>query len=75
MNKINHCYQPSDCTSMAGVCPFGCQIPYNKIEDVVTLRTEVMVNNGGPEWYRELIGPTEKIEWLRSRLGQEKTSR
>ncbi|MCX6835502.1 MAG: hypothetical protein NTW07_10285 [candidate division Zixibacteria bacterium] len=44
--------------------------PYNKIEDIVTLRTEVMLNNGGAKWYRELIGAPEKIEWLRSRLSQ-----
>lgn len=44
--------------------------PYNRIDDVVTLRTEVMVNNGGPEWYRELIGPPQKIEWLRTRIGK-----
>jgi len=42
--------------------------PYDQIEAIVTLRTEVMINNGGPEWFRELIGPPEKIEWLRSRL-------
>lgn len=43
---------------------------YNKIDDIVTLRTEVILNNGGAEWYRELIGSPEKIEWLRSHLSQ-----
>jgi hypothetical protein len=49
--------------------------PYNKIEDVVTMRTEVLVANGGAEWYRELVGPAEKIDWLRSRLERKSDSK
>jgi hypothetical protein len=38
LSAIGHCYQPLDCTSMPGVCPFGCHIAYNKMEDPSKLK-------------------------------------
>jgi hypothetical protein len=38
LSAIGHCNQPLDCTSMPGICPFGCQIAYNKTEDPSKLK-------------------------------------
>jgi hypothetical protein len=36
--RINHCFFEGECTSMPGVCPFGCYILYNKQEDTAKLQ-------------------------------------
>jgi hypothetical protein len=44
---------------------------YTSIEDVVTIRCVVSLKNMGAEWYHELAGPSEKVNWIRERLHRE----
>jgi hypothetical protein len=47
---------------------FTAEKPFDDITDVVTIRTEVLLKNAGPNWVNELKGPAEKLEWLKSHL-------
>jgi hypothetical protein len=38
MARINHCVMDGDCSYIAGQCPFGCHIPYNRSESTATLK-------------------------------------
>ncbi len=41
---------------------------FNSLEEVVTLRCVVSPEKVGSNWYEKLVGPPEKIFWLKERL-------
>lgn len=41
---------------------------FDRIDDVVTVRHVVSEDNLGPDWHRELCGPSEKVAWLYERI-------
>jgi hypothetical protein len=43
---------------------------YNCLDDVVTLRYDVYFRKPAPNWSDQLIGPEDKIDWLKARLGK-----
>lgn len=47
---------------------YGATAPFNNITDVVSVRIVISSEKVGPEWDRELIGPEDKIAWLKERL-------
>lgn len=47
---------------------YGAAQPFDSIEDVVTLRLVVSSKNLDPDWPGKVIGPSEKITWLKDHL-------
>jgi hypothetical protein len=47
---------------------YGAIQPFNSIEKAVIIRCIVSLGQIGPDWHRSLIGPSDKIEWLREHL-------
>lgn len=43
---------------------------FDSIYDIVTLRYDVYFRNPDPEWKEKLKGPSEKVGWLRQKLGK-----
>jgi len=47
---------------------YGAVQSFNSIEKAVIIRCLVSPDLMGPDWHQKLIGPPDKIEWLRKRL-------
>jgi hypothetical protein len=43
---------------------------FNSIEDVITLRYGDYFRNPDPDWHKDLLGPKDRIHWLKKRLGK-----
>ena len=49
---------------------FAAEKPFDDLTNVVTVRTEVLLKNAGPDWATELKGPATILEWLRTHLAE-----
>ena len=48
---------------------FGADHPFNSIQDAIMIRRiDGPLKAAGPDWHKELIGPPDKIAWLKERL-------
>ncbi len=47
---------------------YDATAPFNNLNDVVSIRIVISSDKVGPEWYKELVGPPDKIDWLKDRL-------
>ncbi|UCD17820.1 MAG: hypothetical protein JSV44_02645 [Candidatus Zixiibacteriota bacterium] len=48
---------------------YGAESEFDSIEDVVTLRYDIYFRKPDPDWSDQLIGPADKIAWMKQRLG------
>jgi len=47
---------------------FGAKKDFHDITQVVTFRHESYFNNPEPDWEKKIIGPQEKIDWIKEHL-------
>ncbi|MBN2214536.1 MAG: hypothetical protein JW723_09845 [Bacteroidales bacterium] len=47
---------------------FGAKKDFHDITGVVTFRHESYFNNPDPDWEKKIIGPQEKIDWIKEHL-------
>lgn len=49
---------------------YGAAREFGSIANITTLRYDIYFRDPDPEWDKKIKGPTEKVEWIKSRLGR-----
>jgi hypothetical protein len=47
---------------------FGAKRDFHNIMDAVTIRYESFFDNAPPDWDKVLIGPPDRVAWLKSKF-------